>query len=977
MGEGRVRRRRVVKGKGRSRRPSELAVLGEILPLVAQSADATPVLEAIARHAARLCSATDAHIFVAENDAIRHAAGYTPSRSALKLGAVVPFNRGSVIARAVIDRKLVHVADFEAPAAEEFSYTRLIVERSARRWRTQLAVPLLREGRALGVLSLRRVDARPFSEQHLRLVQMLASQAVIALEKRAHLRETKELVEQQTAVSEILRAISGSPTDVRPILYAVADSAMRTTNGAWAAIVLMQGDRIELAALTRSRSGEREREIRALFPMPLERLLEGEQLARHLAKGDGVGFWSVMDSIRAAAFPGFVEPSAELRAAFSAKCEAATRAGATPDQLQAIVDEYSVNNAALWSDMKPPAMRAMHRHGKVIGALMVFYDQPGEFTAKEKALLTTFAYQAEIAMENVRLFHETGESLKNQTAAAEILRAIAASHSDVNPVFDAITAKALRLTDFQAVTVAIALVQDGELELAGFASNWSRGVGSPWGRLYPQAVDGDSVTARAVREKKTLNVSEVELGAAPELVKGPDGKALSRSVVAIPLLRQGEAIGALVAFRRTPAPAANEKLALLETFAAQAVIAIDNVRLFRELEARNRALREALDQQTALGDVLKVVSRTTPDPAPVFHALLERASRLCEADGARVFGEGIASLAHESSPGAPVPPLAEEAERSAAREGLVAQLTDIVDAEAYRIIAVPLLRERTLIGVVTLWRRGVAPFAESQVALLESFAHQAVIAVENARLLNELGEKTRQLERANQHKSDFLAHMSHELRTPLTAIIGFSEALRERMFGELNERQADYLKDIHESGKHLLSLINDILDLSKIEAGKMELELSTFHLPTAISNALVLVRERAMRHGIHLGSQIDPRLAEFQADERKVKQVLLNLLSNAVKFTPEGGRVDVTAALDTDHVEIAVRDTGSGIAADDQGSLFQEFRQVGRDPLKKAEGTGLGLALTKRFVELHGGRIRVESAPGKGSTFAFTLPMRQ
>jgi signal transduction histidine kinase len=946
MGEGRARRQRA-KAERPVEKSGELAAVGELLRLVAESPDATAVLEAIAARAARLCAATDAHIFVAEGEAIRHAAGFSPSDTALKIGAIVPFNRGSVIARAVIDRKLVHVADFEALAADEFSFTRVIVERSPRRWRTQLAIPLLRDGHALGVLSLRRVDARPFGARHLRLLQMLASQAVIALEKRAHLRETKELVEQQAAVSEILRSISASPTDVRPILYAVAESAMRTTNGAWAAIVLMQGERIELAALTRSRAPERERAIRALFPM----------------QGAGVGFWHVMDSIRTAAFPGFVEPSSELREAFSTKYQQAVAAGATPDELQALVDEYSVNNAALWSDMKPPAMRTMHRGGKAVGALMVFYDQPGEFTAKEKALLTTFAYQAEIAMENVRLFHETEESLKNQTATAEILRAIAGSHSDVHPVFDAITAKALRLTDFQAVTVAITLVEGDRLELASFASNWSRGIGSPWGRLYPVPLDGEDLAARAVRERKSFNVAQ-------ELVKGPDGKPLARSLVAVPLLRQGQAIGALVAFRRTPVLAGNEKLAVLETFAAQAVIAMDNVRLFRELEAKNRELREALDQQTALSDVLQVVSRSASDTAPVFRALLDRACRLCEADGARVYGQGIISLGMQPSPEAPVPALADEAERTAARDGLVAQLTDVVDAEAYRIVAVPLMRERALVGVVTLWRRGVAPFGESQVALLQSFARQAVIAVENARLLNEL-------ERANKHKSDFLAHMSHELRTPLNAIIGFSEALRERMFGELNEKQADYLKDIHDSGRHLLSLINDILDLSKIEAGRMELELSTFHLPTAISNALVLVRERATRHGVQLDSQIDPRLAEFEADERKVKQVLLNLLSNAVKFTPEGGRVAVTAQLDTDHVEIAVRDTGEGIATEDQAALFQEFRQVGRDRLKKAEGTGLGLALTKRFVELHGGRIRVESAPGKGSTFAFTLPMRQ
>jgi signal transduction histidine kinase len=218
--------------------------------------------------------------------------------------------------------------------------------------------------------------------------------------------------------------------------------------------------------------------------------------------------------------------------------------------------------------------------------------------------------------------------------------------------------------------------------------------------------------------------------------------------------------------------------------------------------------------------------------------------------------------------------------------------------------------------------------------------------------------------------------MSHELRTPLNAIIGFSEVLLEKMFGEVNEKQLDYLNDIHSSGRHLLSLINDILDLSKIEAGRMDLELVTFDLSAALSNAMTLVRERAQRHGIALALEVDPRLGEVTADERKCKQILLNLLSNAVKFTPDGGRISVRATPDTDKVEIAVADTGIGIAKHDQNAVFEEFKQVGGDYTRKAEGTGLGLALTKRFVELHGGTIRLESEPGKGSTFTFTIPVQ-
>jgi signal transduction histidine kinase len=269
----------------------------------------------------------------------------------------------------------------------------------------------------------------------------------------------------------------------------------------------------------------------------------------------------------------------------------------------------------------------------------------------------------------------------------------------------------------------------------------------------------------------------------------------------------------------------------------------------------------------------------------------------------------------------------------------------------------------------------VGPFSEKEIALLKTFADQAVIAIQNARLFREIQDKSAQLEVANKHKSEFLANMSHELRTPLNAIIGFSEVLLEKLFGELNEKQDDYLKDIHASGKHLLGLINDILDLSKVEAGRMELEPSTFEIGEAVANAMTLIRERAQRHAIVLGQQIDPKLGQIVADERKFKQILLNLLSNAVKFTPDGGRIDVLATSEDSNAIIAVHDTGIGIAPQDQAAVFEEFRQVGTDYTKKQEGTGLGLALTKKFVELHGGRIWLESELGKGSTFTFSIPL--
>jgi signal transduction histidine kinase len=417
---------------------------------------------------------------------------------------------------------------------------------------------------------------------------------------------------------------------------------------------------------------------------------------------------------------------------------------------------------------------------------------------------------------------------------------------------------------------------------------------------------------------------------------------------------------------------------------------------------------EALRFQAAIADILAALSRSRESPQPVFDAIVRNVLRLFDTRYAVVFlikGDQLHLAAVHgderfSASGS------EDAQRflksfpqpvdwttftgQAMKAGEVRQLVPIIGnpqaspravqlARAFgynSMVTAPLVLDGRVVGTIGTNHSAARRYSERELAALKAFADQAVIAIENARLFDEIQEKSAQLEVANKHKSEFLANMSHELRTPLNAIIGFSEVLIDRMFGELNDKQADYLKDIHESGRHLLSLINDILDLSKIEAGRMELERSRFHLPAAIDNALTLVRERAQRHGIQLGQEIDPRLGELEADERKVKQILLNLLSNAVKFTPDGGRVDVTAKLDTDCVEIAVRDTGVGIAPEDQARLFEEFSQVGRDGARKAEGTGLGLALTRKFVELHGGAIRVQSSPGSGSTFTVSLPLR-
>ena len=417
-----------------------------------------------------------------------------------------------------------------------------------------------------------------------------------------------------------------------------------------------------------------------------------------------------------------------------------------------------------------------------------------------------------------------------------------------------------------------------------------------------------------------------------------------------------------------------------------------------DLEKR---LAEALDQQTATAEILRVISQSPIDARPVFGAIAESAARLTGAVVATVY-EFDGSLVHlrviapSDYPHAddfhrnfPRPPARDFAAGRVILDRALLHRADLQNdpntpeltrdwarqMDLRSVLWVPVLREGEPIGVIGAVRREAGLFADDEVRLLQTFGDQAVIAIENARLFREIEEKSRLLEVAGRHKSEFLANMSHELRTPLNAIIGFSEVLTERMFGDLNEKQEEYLRDIYASGQHLLSLINDILDLSKIEAGRMELELTDFDLPTAIDNALMLVRERAGRRGITVRSAVDPQLGRIRADERKVRQVVLNLLSNAIKFTPEGGRIDVVALPGDGVVEVSVHDTGIGIAPEDQEKIFEEFRQVGT-AAKKVEGTGLGLTLCRKFVELHGGRIWVRSQVGAGSTFTFTIPAR-
>ena len=593
-----------------------------------------------------------------------------------------------------------------------------------------------------------------------------------------------------------------------------------------------------------------------------------------------------------------------------------------------------------------------------------------------------------------------GKALDQQTATGEILRAMSGSPTEVQPVFDAIVRSGLRL--LHGYSASMMLLREGEsLDLVAYTST-SAEADASLVHVFPMPLRTLPPGERAVRDRRPHAVEDVATaGDVSDVMRETGRRRGWHANLFIPMLREDVALGLISITRRDPGPFAADEIALLETFAAQAVIAIENVRLFKELEARNRELTEAVEQQTATAGILNVISRSPTNIQPVFDAILESAVRLCETAFGAIFrfdGERLHLVGHHGIPpegveayrqAYPMAPKPEMHIGRAIRERRVVYVPDILaepqitytgsaqEAIGYRsLLMVPMLREGLPVGVVGVGGREPGGLSSKHVTLVRTFADQAVIAIENVRLFNELESANRELEAASRHKSEFLANMSHELRTPMNAILGFSEVLSEHMFGELNAKQEEYLKDIHGAGQHLLALINDILDLSKVEAGRMELELTDFDLPTALEHAVMLVRERADRRGIALDTMLDGGLGQVRADERKVRQVALNLLSNAIKFTPEGGRIGVTAVPRDASVEVSVSDTGIGIAPEDQEKVFEEFRQVGTAD-KKAEGTGLGLALSRKFVELHGGRIWVTSEIGRGSTFTFTLPVRR
>ena len=590
-----------------------------------------------------------------------------------------------------------------------------------------------------------------------------------------------------------------------------------------------------------------------------------------------------------------------------------------------------------------------------------------------------------------RLGDELAEVREQLAATSEVLAVIGRSASDLEAVLETVVESARKLCAADAGQVF--LVDEDRYRFAygsGMTSEYREFIAN-----NPVVLDRETLAGRVGLDRRPTQITDVL--ADPDYgLKDAQRVAGYRTVMGVPMLLADEVVGMLTVWRTQVDPFSDRAVGVLTTFAAQAALAVRTVDLIGTLESRTDELGRKVTQLEALGVVGQAVSSSL-NLTEVLNTIITQAVRLSGSDGGSIyeFTEDAREFRVETVCG--TSPEAFEALRQAriglddtfigkaATLGRPLELTDLRDApldphlsvlaeSGWRsLVAVPMLREGRIVGAMVIRRHTPGHIPQEVYDLLETFASQSALALINAQLYRQLEQQSAALEVASRHKSEFLASMSHELRTPLNAIIGFSEVLLERMFGELNERQDDYLRDIWSSGKHLLELLNDILDLSKIEAGQMVLNRSEFAVRESLEYCLSMVRERALKQRILLGLDVGPGVGLLDADRLRFRQVVLNLLSNAVKFTPEGGRVDVRASIRGQDLVVLVADTGVGVPAEDRERIFDSFQQ-GTRLSGQAEGTGLGLTLSKRILELHGGRIWVESEAGKGSTFGFALP---